>query len=312
MKTSRFAPPGAGLLAALVLLLTPASSSHAATARATPQKKGQQALPSAHLRVLIDHTLPQLTSAVRNKNPANRTALTEAQADWTALAQTAPPAKQATYAAAANVVQMLIAAEDEHATAVANFHYSNNVHGAQDKQDSRISNGGQAPGTAFANNAKQNKENADFRKELLQKEEFMNKGAIAEWNARLAQIQTAVEQAYMAELVTEKQMVAAQKAAPTPAPPPASTQPPKPASTASQAYSPVGNWTAPKGQWTLNEEGSFTAANGGHGTWHWSDPGKRELTLTWPKLGDGKGEFSADGKSLEITMPKGAKVSLTR
>jgi hypothetical protein len=74
----------------------------------------------------------------------------------------------------------------------------------------------------------------------------------------------------------------------------------------------VGNWTAPKGQWTLNEEGSFTAANGGHGTWHWSDPGKRELTLTWPKLGDGKGEFSADGKSLEITMPKGAKVSLTR
>ena len=73
----------------------------------------------------------------------------------------------------------------------------------------------------------------------------------------------------------------------------------------------MGTWTAPKGQWSINDDGSLTTATGARGKWHWSDPGKREMVFSIP-AGDGKGQFGADGKSLEVTMPKGANIRLTR
>ena len=201
-------------------------------------------MPSARLRLMIDHTLASIVPFPNAKPAANRAALTEAQAEWTALAQTAPAAQQPTYTAAANLVQMLLAAEAEHDKAIADYHYSKKVHGPQDRQDLEISNAGEHSGTAFANNAKQNKENADNHKALLQKEEFMNKGAIDQWKVRTEQLRALIEQAYTQELVTEKQMVMAKNTTPPPAP-----APPRPKSepSAAEAYSPVGTWTAPKG-----------------------------------------------------------------
>jgi hypothetical protein len=255
-------------------------------------------MPSARLRPLIDHTLAQISTLQQGKPPANRAALTEAQAEWTAMAQTAQPAQQPTYAAAANLVQMLLAAEDEHTTAVANNQYSKSVHGKQDHQDARISNG-------YA--GKQNQENAQFRKEELRKEQFMNTGAATDWNTRLEGIRASIEQAYTAELVSEKQMVVAKAATPPPIPPA-----PKPATSAAQQYSPAGSWKGGRGDWTWGEDGTFTTPLGDKGTWQWTDQSKRQLGVHWNRTGDGSAVLSDDGKSLKVTTPKGATLSLTR
>lgn len=267
------------------------------------------ALPSTRLRQMIDTTLPRISSLGPSKQQPNRAAISAAHAEWTALAQTAQTAQQATYSAAANVAQALLAAIDEHTKAMADFQYSKKVHGPQERQNLDISNAGERSGTAWANNAKQNKENADSRKELLRKEEFMNKGMIEQWKVRTGQIGTAVEQAYTAELVTEKQMIAARNATPAPATQAPSTTP----ASAAETYSPVGTWKAPKGTWTLSDDGTFTTAIGTKGTWQWSDRTKRELALKWQKTGEsGTAVFSADGKSLQITLPKGGGPTLTR
>jgi len=71
-------------------------------------------------------------------------------------------------------------------------------------------------------------------------------------------------------------------------------------------------WKVPKGNWTLNDDGTFTTAAGGKGTWQWGDRSKRELELKWQKLGDGKAIFSADGKTVQVTLPKGGQTTLTR
>jgi hypothetical protein len=272
-------------------------------AAGTPPPKGAgpkgKVMPSVRLRQMIDHTLPAIGSLQQAKTPANQTALTEAQAEWTALAQTAPPAQQPIYTAAANVVQMLLAAEEEHTAAVGNNKYSKSVHGKQDHQDARISNG-------YA--GKQNEENAQFRKEELQKEKFMNTGASAEWSTRVETIRTSIEQAYTAELVMEKQTQLAKAATPPPIPPA-----PKPAETsAALQYSPAGSWKAPRGQWTLGDDGTFTGPVGQKGTWQWTDQSKRQLGLHFSAGGEGSAIFATDGKSLHMTMPKGANVTITR
>jgi hypothetical protein len=301
MKTLRFVLLGLAAFVIAPLFLHGAASK--------PREGSGKALPSARLRQMIDTTLPRISSLTPKQRP-NREALATAHAEWTALAQTAPAAQQPTYAAAASVVQALLAAVDEHAKAVEDFRYSKSVHGAQDNKDVDISNGGQLGGTARANNAKQNKMNADDRKALLQKEAFMNTGVAEQWKVRTAQIGTAVEQLYTTELVTEKQRVAARSATPAPLP-----VPPKPAtssSSAAEAYSPVGTWKVPKGNWTLSDDGTFTTAVGGKGTWQWGDRSKRELELKWQKLGDGKAIFSEDGRTLQVTLPKGGQTTLTR
>ncbi|HEY3901054.1 MAG TPA: hypothetical protein VGM54_20750 [Chthoniobacter sp.] len=304
MNTARCVLVSASLF--VVVSMLPSGMAWAAS---TPPPKGQKGkqMPSVRLRQMIDHTLPQLVVVERGKEPTNRGALTEAQAEWTALAQTASPAEQPIYAAAANVVQMLLAAEEEHTTAVANYQYSKSVHGKQDHQDARISNGGQAPGTAFANNAKQNQENAQFRKEEIRKEQFMNKGASGEWSARVETMRTSIEQAYTAELVTEKQTLLAKAATPPPIP-----RAPKSEPSAALRYSPAGSWNMPKGQWTLGEDGTFSTAIGTKGTWQWTDQSKRQIGFHWNNGGEGSAVFSDDGKSLKVTMPKGGTVSLSR
>jgi hypothetical protein len=302
MNTARCFFVGASLFVAF-LMLPLGITSGAGTPPPKGPGKGKQ-MPSARLRTMIDHTLPGISSLQQAKAPANQGALTEAQAEWTALAQTAPPAEQPVYAAAANVVQMLLAAEEEHTTAVANSKYSKSVHGKQDHQDARISNG-------YA--GKQNQENAQFRKEELQKEQFMNTGAAAEWGTRVETIRTSIEQAYTAELVMEKQTQFAKAATPPPIPPAPKPKPAPSATSAAVQYSPAGSWVGARGQqWTLGDDGSFTTPLGDKGTWQWTDQSKRQIGLHWPKGGDGSAVFSDDGKSLKITNPKGATFPLTR
>ena len=273
-------------------------------AAGTPPPKGAgpkgKAMPSVRLRQMIDHTLPGISSLQNAKAPANQAALTRRRREWTALAQTAPPAQQQVYAAAANVVQMLLAAEEEHTTAVGNNKYSKSVHGKQDHQDARISNG-------YA--GKQNAENAQFRKEELQKEAFMNTGASSEWGTRVETIRASIEQAYTAELVLEKQTQLAKATTPPPIPP---APIPKSEPSAALKYSPAGTWTGGKGQWTLAEDGTFTTPLGAKGTWQWTDQSKRQIGMHWNNGGDGSAVFSDDGKSLKITNPKGAALPLTR
>jgi hypothetical protein len=218
------------------------------------------------------------------------------------------------YQAALNVVTNLVGAVEEHEKAVADYRYSKNLHGKQDREDAKVSNpqrGWDAGALARADNAKQKMENADSRKALLDKEKFMSNGTIASWTQRVGQIHEVVEQSYAAELVAEKQLAMLTPATPPPVPVPKPA--PKPAETsAADPYSPAGTWTATKGTWTVRDDGSFVTNNGFKGNWQWGDRTKRELDLKWKNGGVGKATFAADGKSLEVTMPKGGISTLTR
>lgn len=303
-------------LPAVLLVLTTLALTPPTTHAAKPQRNNKKAaadnsaLPSVRLRHLIDTTLPRISSLTpKPKQEPDRTAVAAAHSQWAALAVTAPPAEQATYTAAANVAQALISAIDEHAKAVADYHYSKVVHGPQERQNMDISNGNQRSGTAWANNAKQNKENADSRKELLRKEAFMNKGMIDQWTVRTAQIGTAVEQVYTAELVTEQRMVAARNTPPPPPPPsvPVSTQ-----ATASQAYSPVGTWKAEKGpNFIIKGDGSVVRGNNS-GTWKWTDQNKGNLHIMWTSGVTGDLNFPADGQTLSGRNSTGVELHFTR
>ena len=84
--------------------------------------------------------------------------------------------------------------------------------------------------------------------------------------------------------------------------------PPSPGDT----YSPVGAWTGPKGKWTLTDDGHFTTGTGSKGTWQWKDHARRELGFKWDKAGPGGAVLAADGKSIQVTLPKGGQFTLTR
>jgi hypothetical protein len=296
MKTTRCVLPGILALFMAPLVLLAANS---------PGKPGTPT-PSVHLRQLIDSTMRKINNISEVKQPPlDRTTLMVAQAEYTAKVQTAPPAQQPMYQAALNVVNNLIAAVEEHEKAVATFHYSKNVHGKQDREDAKVSRAASRDDVA-----KQNMENDASRKALLDKEKFMNNGTLATWQQRIGQLHDAVEQALTVELVDEQKLAMAASATPPPIPAPKTT--PRPAeSSAAQTYSPVGTWTAPHGQWTLTDDGNFTAP-GAKGTWQWSDRTKRELDFKWKSGVSGKGTFSVDGKTLEMALPNGAQATLTR
>jgi hypothetical protein len=271
--------------------------------------------PSVRLRHMIDTTLPKLGNITNPKQTINQTPLTEAQADFTARAITAAPAQQAMYQAAASVVANLIGAVQEHNKAVSDFHYSKNVHGAQDRQNEDISNpqhGWDAGAVARANNAKQNKENADSRKALLDKEKFMSNGTVATWTQRVGQLQEIIEQSYAAELIAEKQMAMVTAPVPAPAPRPAST--PQPSS--AQQYSPVGTWQAGNGARLLLNEDNTASRGVASGTWAWTNQGKGALHITWKKSANNvEGadlNFSADGQTLSGTNSGGIALHFTR
>jgi hypothetical protein len=299
------------LVLALALLgATPVFAAKSAGKASTPA-------PSVRLRHLIDNTMPKLGTITNPKQIINEPALTEAQADFAAKAITAPPAQQPMYQAAQNVVANLIGAVEEHNKAVADFHYSKNMHGAQERQNEDISNpqrGWDAGAVARANNAKQNKENADSRKELLDKEKFLSNGTVATWTQRVAQIHEIVEQAYTAELVAEKQLAMVTPATPPPAPKPAS-QPKEP--TAAEQYSPVGPWkpdTAGPRFLNLKEDNTVVGGNGGKftGTWKWTDQSKGALTVTWTDGITMDLNFSTDGRTLTGKSSRGLTLSYTR
>ena len=295
MNTVRF------VVAALVAL----AMAQAAQGQAVPTPA--KTMPSTRLRQMIDTTMERIASLTDNPQQPDRTALAAAQSEWAALSVTAPPPERPTYAAAANTARALLGAVDEYNKAVADFKYSSNTHGPQDRQNLDISNGRQRPGTASSNVAKQNKGNADTRDELLRKEEFMSRGVTQRWKVRTAQIGTILEQTYTVELVTEKRMLAARGAAPALPPVQAPTE-----ATPSQIYSPAGSWATPHGTWTLTDDGKITAPDA-KGTWQWSDRTKRELEFQWPQSGkSGKGIFATDGRTLEVIMPDGGHATLTR
>ena len=269
------------------------------------------------LRRLIDGTLPKINNLAGGNAVGNRTNLTMVQADFAAGAQAAPVAERAMYQAANGAMAALIGAVDEHDKAVANFHYSKDVHGPQDTKDEEISSTHRGWGsgrTAEANNAKQNKENADSRKELLEKEKFLSKGSIEAWTVRAGQLRAAVEQAYTNELVAEKQMVAARVqpvvvAVVKPVPKP--VEPPKKEHSAAEEYSPVGTWTGPGNNIEMREDNTFSRGGGG-GTWAWTNQNKGELDLHFKNRGVFKGIFSADGKGLDLTLPNGNSQKYSR
>lgn len=305
------------LLAATTLLFTasPAFAAKGAKAAETPRKP----LPSVQLRRLIDTTLPKINNLAGANAVGNRTNLTMAQANFAAEAQAAPVAEQAMYQAANGAMAALIGAVDEHDKAVANFHYSKDVHGPQDTKDAEISSTHRGVGsgrTAEANNAKQNKENADSHRELLEKEKFLSKGSIEAWTVRAGQLRSAVEQAYTAELVAEKQMVAARMPPPVvavvkpPAPKPV-VAPPKKEHSAAEEYSPVGTWAGPGNNIEMKEDKTFTRGGGG-GTWAWTNQNKGELDLNYKNRGVSKGVFSTDGQALEVTPPNGKPLKFSR
>ncbi len=138
----------------------------------------------------------------------------------------------------------------------------------------------------------------------------MNNGVVSSWTTRYGQLHDMIEQSFTTELVAEKQL--AMTAPPTPGPVPPAAKPGSSAQTsAAQQYSPAGAWTAPAGQWKLNEDGTFIAPKG-VGTWQWSDQGKRELAITWKNGNKGTAVLSADGKGLELTNAGGQVIKMSR
>jgi hypothetical protein len=271
------------------------------------------ALPSTKLRRWIDNTLPKINNLAGQNQVGNRTALVMAQADFAASAKVAPAAEQPMYHSAVAVMDTLIGAVDEHDKAVANFRYSKTVHGPQDTKDEEISNTHRGVGsgrTAEANNAKQNKENADSRRELIEKEKFLSKGSIDTWTTRAGQLRAAVEEAYGTELVAEKQVIAArtQKVEP----PKTKPVPKRTVASAAEEYSPVGTWTGGRGgTYVLKEDNTWTFDQAG-GTWAWTNQSKGELELTGRSGKVFKGVFAKGGRTLEITRPNGVTGTFTR
>ena len=285
---------------------------------AKPAKKAESALPSTKLRQLIDQTLPRINTIAGPNKVQDRTKLAMEQANFTASAQVAPPTERPMYQAAAGLVATLTAAVDEHDKAVANFRYSKGVHGAQDTKDEEISNTHRGWGsgrTAEANNAKQNKENADSRKELLAKEQFLSKGAIDAWTVRAGQLRAGVEQAYEQELIAEKQAAAArapQVAVVTPPPPPKAPAPKPKELSAAQEYSPVGKWKGNRGAFmTLNEDNTATRGKVG-GPWKWTDQAKGELHIDWSDGVTTDLTFTKDGRTLSGKNSKGLALNFSR
>ena len=162
-----------GLLTAFIALF---AIETAKAAPASPQ-------PSGHLRQLIDSTLRKINNISDAKQPPlDRTTLMVAQAEYSAKVQTAPPTEQPVYRAALKVVADLVGAVEEHEKAVADYHYSKNLHGKQDREDSKVSNwqrGWDAGAAARADNAKQKMENDASRKALLDKEKFMSLNGVS-------------------------------------------------------------------------------------------------------------------------------------
>ena len=286
---------------------------------AGPAGKPGKPMPSVRLRHLIDNTMAKLGNITNPKQTFNRTPLTTAQADFTAMAQAAPPAKQPMYQAALNVVATLLAAVDEHTKAVADFENSKGVHGPPDTKDLEISNpqhGWDAAAVARANKAKEKHVNGDAEKAALDKDQFFSKGAVAAWTKRFGQLHDLVEQSYTTEVVAEKQaaMAAAATPAPNPVPKPEVKVSPK-ESTAQN--SPVGPWKPDRDgprYLSLKEDGAVIGGKASQyrGAWKWIDQSKGALTVTWTDGLTMDLSISSDGSTLSGKSSHGVHLTYTR
>ena len=303
------------LLGILALFLAPL-----ALQAAKPAKPTSTPEPSVHLRQLIDITMRKISNISDAKQPPlDRTSLMVAQAEYTARLQTALPAQQPMYQAALNVVNSLVAAVEEHEKAVADFHYSKNVHGKQDREDAKVANwqrGPDAGAAARADNAKQQMENEASRKALLDKEKFMNNGALALWTQRVGQLHDAVEQTFTTELVSEQKLAMLTPPAPLTAPTPKPAHKTKEPS-ASEQYSPVGAWktSIPGNRPAILKEDNTTVSTGvgsrkGTGTWKWTDQSKGALAIIWSDGLKSDVNLSADGQTMSGTASNGKQVWL--
>jgi hypothetical protein len=304
----------AGIRFLFALVLLGATPVFAAKPAATPS-------PSVQLRQLIDKTLPGISSlSDPNHKPFDRTALTTAQAIYSAEAQTATPEKQPMYQAVLNVMAILLGAVEEHNKAVADFENSKKVHGVPDTKDLEISNprhGWDPAAVARANKAKEDHVNGGANNAALDKDDFFSKGAIAAWTKRIGQIQDLVTQSYTQEVVAEKQLAMLAPAA-TPPPPPATKPKSKPKQTkdisALDEHSPVGSWKAanPSNRSaTLKEDNTVTGWKR-TGTWNWTDQSKGALAIIWSDGLTSNVILSPDGRTMEGKATNGHDVSFTR
>ena len=302
MNTIRFI-----LLGCVAFIATPLLSQ-----TATPAS--DSALPSAHLRQLIDATLPNMYNITGGKPlPIDRTTLMGVQVEYAAKAQTAPRAQQPMYRAALQVVANLAGALAEYEKAVSNYHYSQNLHGKSDRTDAKVSSsqrGSDVDAPARGNNAKQKEENDAEQQSLADKEQNTSNAVLGAWTRRIGQIQGIVQQSYAVELIAEKQLA---MVAPVTPPPISIPQPVlKPVDTSTPLQnSPAGTWNGPKGTWTLADDGTIQLPDGA-GSWRWADRTNRELLIHWRNDTYSKGVFSEDGKTLDLRLANGQAAKLTR
>ena len=305
----------AGIRFLFALILLAATPSFAA--------KPAASMPSAQLSHLIDTTMAKMNDITNPKQTFNRTPLTTAQAEFTAMAQTAPPEKQPMYQSALKVVGILLGVVEEHNKAVTDLENSLSVHGPSDTKDLEISNpqhGWDKAAAARANKAKEDHVNGGAKKDALNKDQFFSKGALAAWAKRFGDLQGIVAQAYTAEIVAEKQLAMLAPAA-TPPPPPATksaSKPPKEKPTkeisASEQNSPVGTWKAtnPSNRSaTLKEDNTVTGWKR-TGTWKWTDQPRRALAITWSDGLISNVNLSPDGRAMDGKATNGKDVSFTR
>jgi len=272
------------------------------------------ALPSTHLRQLIDATLPNMSNIASSKPlPIDRTTLMAEQVEYAAKAQTAPRAQQPMYRAALQVVANLAGALAEYEKAVSSYHYSQNLHGRSDRTDAKVSSsqrGSDAGASGRGNNEKQKQEDDAQHQSLADKEQNMSNAAVGAWTRRMGQIQAIVQQSYAVELIAEKQLAMVAPVTPPPIPIPKPVLKPVDTSTPLQ-YSPAGTWKGPKGSWIVADDGTIKAPEGA-GSWQWADRANRELLLHWQNDTYSKGVFSEDGKTLELKTVNGESAKLTR
>ena len=166
--------------------------------------------PSANLTRFIGAHMAALNDLSAASQPgvtAYRTDLSLLRAAIQAQDSAAPPAARSTYGAALRVCDLLGTAVDEHDKNAAQLATSQQVRGAQDIKDVRIS-------TARARHGYGNATRANNAKEMAQNsqaganEAFMNSALVNAWTTRLAELRQQIDAAYAQELRIEQQNAA--------------------------------------------------------------------------------------------------------
>jgi hypothetical protein len=163
--------------------------------------------PSANLTRFIGAymgALADLSAASQQATVVYRTDLSLMRAAIQAQGSAAAPPKRSTYEAALRVCDLLTAAIDEHDKNASSLASSQQVAGAQDIKDVRISTVRARHGygrATRANNAKEMAEN----NQPSDKDAFVNSALLNAWTSRLTQLRQQIDTAYAQELSIEQQ-----------------------------------------------------------------------------------------------------------